>query len=478
MKRGKKLLILALVLLVVAGGAFAALKFVPDEEVEVSEDEVIFTLDAAALTKLSWTYEDETISFDYDGENWSYAEDADFPLDPTRLNTMLSKLAEITTSRTIEEADDLEQYGLEEPECTITVTTDSETVISVGSETSLDGLRYITLGDGNVYLVDSGIYSSFCYGLYDLVSKESLPDMSDLVSFTVERASGTLVIDYLEESGLAYSDRYSYFAEEDGEYTALGSSLASSFISQITSLSWSECVDYKADSDALAGYGLDEPTVTVTVCYVETTEVETNETDEDGNAIYETREEERSFVLEIGDYADDGCYARIAGSSMVYLIDSSICDSLLYTEVSELLPDDVILLDWDRTSGFDITLDGVTYSVTMALEESTDDEGSTSYAYVYTLDGEDVDFTSVLSSLEALESQGSAEGVTPELGEEISFVFYRDADTFTEVTLTIYKYDSENCIASLSEGQPQFVSREAVVDIVEAVTALVLPAEE
>lgn len=60
----------------------------------------------------------------------------------------------------------------------------------------------------------------------------------------------------------------------------------------------------------------------------------------------------------------------------------------------------------------------------------------------------------------------------------ISFVFHRSTETFTEVTLTIYNYDSTTCIASLSEGRPQFVSRDAVEDIVEAVTALVAPAEE
>ena len=273
--------------------------------------------------------------------------------------------------------------------------------------------------------MDSGIYSSFCYGLYDLVAKEAIPDMSDLVSFTAERASGTLAIDYLEDSGLAYSDRYTYFADDGGEYTALDSTLAGDFVSQMTGLTWGECVDYKAGLKDLADYGLDAPAVTVTVNYIETTEVETNETDEDGNPVYETREEEKSFTLELGDYAGEGVYARIAGSEMVYLIDSAICDSLLYTEVSELLPDDVILLDWDRTEGFDITLDGETYAVTMALEESTDDEGSTSYDYVYTLNGEDVDFTDVLNSLEALESEGSAEGVSTELGEAISFVFHR-----------------------------------------------------
>ena len=89
-----------------------------------------------------------------------------------------------------------------------------------------------------------------------------------------------------------------------------------------------------------------------------------------------------------------------------------------------------------------------------------------------------MDFTDVLSSLEALESEGSAEGVSTELGEAISFVFHRSTETFTEVTLTIYNYDSTTCIASLSEGRPQFISRDAVEDIVEAVTALVAPAEE
>lgn len=53
MKRGKKLLILAAVLVVVAGGAFAALEFIPDEEAEVTESEVIYSLDAATLTNLA-----------------------------------------------------------------------------------------------------------------------------------------------------------------------------------------------------------------------------------------------------------------------------------------------------------------------------------------------------------------------------------------------------------------------------------------
>ena len=66
--------------------------------------------------------------------------------------------------------------------------------------------------------------------LDDDMSMESLPDMSDLVSLRVERPSGTLVIDYLEDSGLAYTDRYSYFAEDGEDYVTLGSEPAYNFI--------------------------------------------------------------------------------------------------------------------------------------------------------------------------------------------------------------------------------------------------------
>lgn len=167
----------------------------------------------------------------------------------------------------------------------ITVTAEAETTIDIGDETSLDGLRYVSIGDGNVYLVSSDLLTNFSYGLYGLVAKETLPDMSELVSFSVERASGTLVIDYLEGSDLAYTDRYTYFAEDGDGWLSLDSELAENFVSQITGLTWGDCVDYKADLKTLGNYGLDSPAVTVTVNYIETTEVETNETDEDGEPI-------------------------------------------------------------------------------------------------------------------------------------------------------------------------------------------------
>lgn len=157
---------------------------------------------------------------------------------------------------------------------------------------------------------------------------------------------------------------------------------------------------------------------------------------------------------------------------MIYLIDAGVCDSLLCADTASLLPEDVILLDWDKTTGFDIELGGETYSVDMELAEETDEEGSTLYDYAFSLDGEEADFTDVLQQLEALSSTGSAEGVSTALGEEIAFTFHRDSENFAEVELVIYGYDSASCIAVLNGGSALFVQREDVQAIVDAVEAL------
>lgn len=464
MKRGKKLLLLCLTLIVVAGAALAAVKFIPDETVEETETIAVYTVTAEDIDALAWDYEGESLSFDYDGSVWSYTDDADFPLQQSYPSAMTNAVSEITATKVIEAVDDLAEYGLDEPVCSITVTSgDAAATIDIGDETSLDGLRYVSVGDGNVYLVSSDLLTNFSYGLYDLVSMESLPDMSDLVSLRVERPSGTLVIDYLEDSGLAYTDRYSYFAEDGEDYVTLGSEPAYNFIYQITGLYWSSCVNYAADDEALAACGLDSPSVTVTVDYIETTEVETNETDEDGNAITETRTEEKSLTLELGDYADDGCYARIAGSDMVYLIDASICDSLLYTSISELEPAEILLLDWDGMTGFDISLDGETYSVSMEYSEDEND-------YLYTLDGESLDFDDVLDQIEALTNEGDASDASLSLGELISLTFH--AEGWDDVELVIYSYDSSTCVAVINGEVLRFTSRTDAEEICDAVSAL------
>lgn len=473
MTRGKKLGLLSLVLLVAMGAAVAALALF-QEETGTLEDSavVIFTLDPDQVTSLSWTYEGEEISLARDEDNnWSCPQETDFPLDQSYPDDMLSQLKELQAEKTIEDPENLSEYGLEDPACAITVEAGETRTIAIGDETGLGGQRYLSIGDGNVYLVEADLLDAFAYGLYDLVAKETIPSMTDVNSLQIEAGDKTLSLIYREDSGLAYSDRYTWFWQQGTQYTALDTDLTQDLVDTITGLTWGSCVAYQADQETLGAYGLLQPAAVVTLSYTESAQVATNETDENGDPVYETQETEKTFTLELGDYDGTNCYARLAGSSMVYQVDGTVLDTLLAATGESLLPQDVIKLDWSRVTGVEIQLDGETYSLEKTVQEETDDNGSTTETYLYQLEGKTVEIADVLDRIQEMEPTGSVSGVQGK-GQELALTFAQDSETYPQVTLVFYQYDSSSCLVSLNGETRLLVDRQSLLDIIDTLEDL------
>ena len=462
MKRRQKFLVLLVVLAVLCGAALVAPLLTPGSQQEPEQEAVtVFSLEPGSITELTWTYEEETLCFGYKDESWYYIQDADFPVDSSILEQMEETLSLLTAQKTVETPEALVNYGLQRPVCTVKVTSgDTTTELLIGDETPVDGLRYLSTGDGKVYLVDSGIYTAFQYGLYDMVSYETVPAMAAVTELSVEAGSQSLHLQYLESSGLAYSDSYVWFAENGGSYRAVDTELTESFLSGITGLSWDSCVNYSADAAALKEYGLADPAVKTMIRY-------TQETGDGGSQTL-------TFSLELGARADSNCYARLEGSNMVYLIDGSIADSLLYTTYSELQPDELLLMDWETVETVTVTLDGKKYLFERSLKEVAGEDGSAAQEVVYLLDGQEADLQPVLDTLVSVDTTGYANGAMPERGEVIRFHFERNTLDYAQIELVIYQYDSSTCLV-LRDGVPTvFVSRENTVDLVEAINALIL----
>lgn len=481
MKRGKKLLTLLIALAVLSAAAVLVVKFGggSGDETEEYTDTVIYSVDTGSVSNITWTYNGETVGLSLSDDGWVYDEDDACPIDQDYPSMMLSYLSSVSASKTIENVDDLSEYGLDEPACSVTVTADETTQLLIGNETGLGGEYYLSLGDGNVYLVDDGVLDYFHYGLYDVVQTESIPSMSDVTGFTVNGETRNLELEYIEDSGIAYSDTFTWFLADGDGRLAVSNDSAENFIGLITGLSWSACVDYSADDDELAAYGLDEPAAVVTVNYIETVTVETSETDENGSAVTEERRQDASFTLEIGDYSsiDGYCYARISGSGMVYLISSDICDSMLYTGYDDLRSDDVLDMDWSKVTRIDVVLDGVTWHIDRGTEEVTDDDGNTTEETYYEMNGERLDtaaVASLLSSLQNMSSVASDDNASASRGSEITFIIHQDSESWPEVELVFYQYDSSYCLVGLNGETRLFVERSEVVSIVEAANAIFL----
>lgn len=443
MKRSKNLVILLAVLVILAG-AVAVVQSVNNRTQQLQEEEstTVFTVDTQTVTALTWHYVDETVTFEKTEDGWAYAEDENFPLDSSYLETMLDALTQVEASRVIEQVEDLAEYGLENPDCTVTVQTDRTLEISFGSQSALGEERYISIGDGNVYLVDASLQDPFELGLYDVVKMESLPDMQTMMLAIVD--DGETQKSYLrqENSNLTYSNQYVWFLYDGETYQTLDTDLTEAWLENVGELTWAACVQYQAGQDELESCGLAEPAVRVSFIYE----------DEDGNS--------QTFGLEFGTVSGNYCYAKLANSTMVYKVDANILESLQSTTYYDLRPSEVYLADWDILTGMDVTLDGVTYEF---RKENGQDE------YAMTLNGEEVTITALRNLMNALPVSGYADGIQPEGTSPFSIQFYRNAETYPEVELAFYPYNSTDELVTLNGTTLCLAPVERVNSVIQAV---------
>ena len=278
MKRGTKLLILLAVLAVVGLGAWLAARYTAQLEAEEESAGVaVLSIDTETVTALGWTHDGETVSLACADGQWTYADSDVCPIDQSYPQDMVDTLAEVLAQETIAEPEDLASYGLDDPQCTVTLTADgTDYELLIGDETVLGGQLYLSTGDGSVYLVDTSLLDAFTYGLYDIIQMEEIPAMEDVSALTIDGETRTMEIRRQEDNGLAYSDDYVWFLAEGGDWLALDTDLTESLVETVTGLTWQSCVSYDASEEDLASYGLDTPAVTAAVTYTVTEE------DEDG----------------------------------------------------------------------------------------------------------------------------------------------------------------------------------------------------
>lgn len=454
MNRGKTLISLIVVLILLIGAVATVKLLIPEEETVEDSSITLFSMEPDTAVQLSWTYQNETVDLLKLEEIWFYVDDSSFPLDTSYIDAMLEALSEVVATRTLENVEDMAEYGLDEPVCTIELWTEETVTFEIGSISALGDSRYLSMGDGNVYLVDASILDSFEYGLYDIVQTDTIPTMSQVLGVTINAQGNKLNILYEEESGLAYSDEYVWYLNNDGEYLALDTELTESLVSEITELSWQECVEHNADRTALESYGLTMQGLTVSVSYLN------------------SNGEEAVFDLVIGNASGLYCYAKLADSNMVYKIDGTVRDKLLYTTYHDLKPDEVLLMDWTSVDGMKIILEDATYEIVISYQENTDEDGNVTTTVTAVLDDAEIDVTGIENMLDALTSTGYSSGAAK--GEAlITFVFERSTETFPEVTLALYSYSSTECLVSLNGEATLFVDRESVDSLIQYVAGIV-----
>ena len=160
MNRSKKLYILLGILAVACIATFAVMQMEEQREQIKETGEIILELPSEAVQSLSWVYNGETLAF-HGGETWLYDEDENFPVSAEKVHELLEPFQSFGAAFIIEDVEDFGQYGLDDPICTISLSTADQTyVVKLGDYSKMDSQRYVSIGDGNVYLVKHDPLSS------------------------------------------------------------------------------------------------------------------------------------------------------------------------------------------------------------------------------------------------------------------------------------------------------------------------------
>lgn len=584
-KRMKRLAVLFGIFVVACGITIGVVKYEEKKEQIKNSDEIILQISPETVTALSWENETESLAFHKDG-TWLYDADEAFPVDEDAVNELLSLFEEFGVSFVIDDVEDFSQYGLDDPVCTIHITTteqledvktaeelaaeemetdeaeggeNSETdeepqadepassaaaedetsevgetsalseveetpgaeesvtgtgdsgeeddqlleetntdqaieeetqadensatagytyEIRLGNFSVMDSQRYVSIGDGKVYLVSNDPLDLYDAGLSDMIDHDEIPSFESIVDICFEGIEN-YEIAYEQESANTYCPSDVYFAQIDGASLPLDTDLTEEYVSNISLIALTNYVNYKVAEGELVDYGLDTPELTVTIDYTYAGDGDDEETISDTFVMHIGRNQEEVKAAEEAaqkaeeegnaDYEpeDIPAYVRIGNSQIIYEISNSDYEKLVAVTYNDLRHKEVFTADFGDVYQVDISLEGVNYTLTSAAAEENAEE--TIWYY-----GEDElaisSFQSALANLNAVEFTDEA----PSEKEEISLTVYLNNENHPQVEIHLYRYDGNNCLAEVDGESFALIARSEVVELMEAVNAIVL----
>lgn len=461
MSRSKKLYILLGVLVVACVATLAVTQTAEHKEQIKNSGEPILELSSDSVQALSWEHKGETLSFHKD-ETWLYDEDETFPVSEDKINELLEQFQPLSAAFVIEEAEDLGQYGLDKPVCTIHLTTEEQSYeIKLGDFSKMDSQRYATIGDGSVYLVQNDPLDKFDAVLSDLIAHDEMPDLDQVTGIQFSGAQDYSV-SYEKDSSNTYCAEDVYFTRRGEKSLPLDTERVDGYLRKISDLNPNNYVTYNATDEELTTYGLDAPELTVTVEYTpkdeETAEVFVLHISRD------PKESKKSSDEDDGEDETVTAYLQANQSPIIYQISSDQYKNLMAASYDDLRHLEVFTADFADVRQIDISLEGDSYTLTA-------EENGKERTWFY--QEEELEIDELKKTLEALRADEFT-SEQPSQKEEIGLTIHLDNAHFPTVSIRLYRYDGTHCLAVADGESVALVNRGEVVDLIEAIHEIVL----
>ncbi len=500
------------ILLVVLAAACIATILVSGHEIKKEQikesGETILQIDPDTVTFVSWEHNGSSLTFTKEDTAWTSSDDSTLPVDADKISELLDTFNPLTAGFVIENADNLSQYGLDKPECTITLTaSDTDYTIELGGFSTMDQERYLSIGDGNVYLVTTDPLNAFDRELDYFTKTDDIPKLqsADSISFSGTLIAAPYTITYDAENAAAYSDADIYYCDN----AAYDSEKITSYLEALSELDLGDCVNHSYTAAEASEYGLDKPALTAEISYDETDDSgkktgnkltlsyavgldpssdssasSSQNTDSSGSesaSSYETSESSsvsasdtaskassKSSASANGDDDTDEnvtAYIRFNDSALVYKLSADDYKTVAAAGKGSFCKLALLPVSFDDIDSIEVSLDGESYTFTGTRKLT----GGRDWSY----NGEAIDISDIRSAAEGAKANDISAD-EPSLKKEISLKLNSSNKNHPLTSVDIYRYNGKDCIMVGDDGIPKLISRSSVSRLTEAVYAIVL----
>ena len=444
MSKGKKLLVLVLVVAVLIAGYFVMQHFLKDDETPAeteTQSVPVGAMHADDVTGIAYVCGDETIELEKNENTWYLKSDHAFPVKQAYADTMAAEAADLEAVRLVSEsADDFAEYGLREPETAyvFTLSDGRQVTYYLGNYNNVGGMYYMNVaGTEKIYLISGEFLDHFGYALRDLADVPEMPTVStqDVRGLTLTLDGETTHI-FNAPDGLktVYSDIFTWFLDEK---TPADATAAQDLAGKAASFTSNGCASYKADEAALASFGLDAPVLTAKIDYTVSERIQTDRTDDDGEPIYETVSHDEKLTLTVGSAAKDGSlYAMTDASDAVYLIGADYLQALRDFDRTSLRSKRVCAVQSTDVVTMDVSIGGKTSEITVERKDAD--------SAVYKLNGKEIPadlFNDFYAAIQSLTAEAFTDKEASVADAPIVVTFHTSRSGFETVTLRLAPFD-------------------------------------
>lgn len=293
----KRRMLLLLVLLLLALLAAACGKAQTEDTADAAEGILLTSgqQDAADITYLEYDNSQVTCRFHRVEDVWKWVDNESFPLDGSYIETMLSALEQLGMELTpIEGAGELSEYGLDDADRYLSFTAgEVPHTLYIGKQRE-DGTWYMRVNDeSEVYLVSNDFTALLDISVYDMAILPTLPELTDgnMTDITVQKSgefNRIVCLTKRDEGWFIGAKAFDGIADLEAA---------------LAELAFTRCFNYDPSPDAAPLCGLDSPSATIVIQYLNTVGSES------------------MLTLHLGLLREDGSYyATLNDDTTVYLL--------------------------------------------------------------------------------------------------------------------------------------------------------------